>query len=70
MIPGMCFRARPGVNSSLPSSTQAALQWEHRGESAEKLTVRLVPDESDMKKATLEILWGKEKLSAPIGLEL
>jgi hypothetical protein len=45
---------------------QALLTWEKTETLAPKLTIKLVPTEGDLGKATLEILWGNHKLTAPI----
>ncbi len=49
---------------------QAPLTWEKTDALARKLTIKLLPTEGDLGKATLEILWGNHKLTAPIDVKL
>jgi hypothetical protein len=49
-----------------PGGMEVPLEWKRKEESADRLMVKLIPDEGDLKKASLEIQWGKHMLMAPI----
>lgn len=49
-----------------PPGIRVPLQWMRAAEGTDKLTVRLLSDEDEMSKATLEIQWGKHRLLAPV----
>ena len=49
---------------------EAPLKWEQVEETASKLEVRLIPDETDLNKTMLEIRWGKHKLTTSIEVNL
>jgi len=49
---------------------EAPLKWEKIEETAQKLEVKLIPDEANLEKTTLEIRWGKHKRTTPIEVSL
>jgi hypothetical protein len=49
---------------------RAPLKWEKVEQVTPKLTVNLIPTEDDLTKASLEILWGTHKLTAPIDVTI
>jgi hypothetical protein len=49
---------------------EAALKWERTEETAQKLEVRFIPHETDLEKTTLEIRWGKHRLTTLIEVVL
>lgn len=53
-----------------PEGIKALLNWKRTEEPSEKLSVQLIPVESDLNKAMLEIRWGNHMLTGDIEIVL